>query len=281
VKKKLNLNELIWFLILIGFTCYFYMIISTNKIALYVHPKMVKYVRFAVCFFIVLVIFQGMNIFSNKKGKTIKVGYIMFLIPLTLGFLLKSEAVSVNSVINKGFSLTSQLKINTLKHKHITLSDGTEVCEHSDKDTHATDKGNISLNKPLESMTLEKDGAIDMTNENFIYNYEDIYGSPSKYVGRVINMKGFIYKQKELNKNEFILSRILVSCCAADAQLAGLLCDYSGGKIFNEGTWVNIEGTLGEQEYKDSKSGEISIIPIIKVNKIEKTDKQNNEYIYN
>ena len=281
MKKKLNLNELIWFLILIGFTCYFYMIISTNKITLYVHPKMVKYVRFSVYFFIVLVIFQGMNIFSIKKGKTIKLGYIMFLIPLTLGFLLKSEAVSASSVINKGFSLTSQLKINTLKHKHITLSDGTEVCEHSVKDTHSTDGDNISLNKPLESITLKKGEAIDMTNENFINNYEDIYGSPSNYVGRVINMKGFIYKQKGLNKEEFILSRILVSCCAADAQLSGLLCDYSEEKVFAEGIWVNIEGTLGEREYKDSKSGEISLIPIIKVNKIEKIDKPNNEYIYN
>ena len=53
------------------------------------------------------------------------------------------------------------------------------------------------------------------------------------------------------------------------------------GKIFTEGTWVNIEGTLGEREYKDAKSGEISIIPIIKVNKIEKIDKGSNEYIYN
>ena len=74
MKKKLNLNELIWFLILIGFTCYFYMIISTNKITLFVHPKMVKYVKFALCFFIILVIFQGKNIFSNKKAKRLKIG---------------------------------------------------------------------------------------------------------------------------------------------------------------------------------------------------------------
>ena len=120
-----------------------------------------------------------------------------------------------------------------------------------------------------------------MTNENFINTYEDIYGNPHNYFGRAINMKGFIYKQKGLNKDEFILSRIVVSCCAADAQLVGILCDYSEGEKFTEGTWVNIEGTLGEREYKDYKSGEISIIPIIKVNKIEKLDKQNNEYIYN
>ena len=135
--------------------------------------------------------------------------------------------------------------------------------------------------KSLESIALIKGGTIDMTNENFINNYEDIYGNPHNYVGRVINMKGFIYKQKGLSKDEFILSRILVSCCTADAQIVGILCDYSKVKVFAEGTWVNIEGTLGEREYKDSKSGEISIIPIIKVNKIEKIDKQNNEYIYN
>jgi putative membrane protein len=281
VKKKLNLNELIWFLILIGFTYYFYKIINTNKITLFVHPKMVKYIKFALYFFIILVVFQGRNVFTSKRTKILRLGYIMFLIPLALGFLLKPEGVSVNTVINKGFSLTSQLKINTLKHKHITLEDGTEVCEHSEKDINSTEVDNILLNKSLEGMTQVKSGVIDMSNQDFTNNYEDIYGSPHNYIGRVINMKGFIYKQKDLKKDEFILSRILVSCCAADAQLAGLLCDYDQGKVFAEDTWVNIEGTLGEREYKDSKSGEISVIPIIKVSKIKKIDKEDNGYIYN
>lgn len=281
MKKKLNLNELIWFFILIGFTCYFYMIISTEKITLFVHPKMVKYVNFALYFFIILVIFQGKNVFSNKKIKSFKLGYMMFLIPLTLGFLLKSEGVSAESVINKGFSLTSQLKINTLKHKHITLADGTEVCEHDQEDAYANENGKAPLKNSLESLAPIEDRIINMTNDNFINIYEAIYGNPYNYVGRDINIKGFIYKQKGINKDQFIISRVLVSCCAADAQLTGILCNYSEEKVFNEGTWVNIEGTLGEGEYKDTKSGEVSVIPIINVNKIEKADSQDNEYIYN
>ena len=41
----------------------------------------------------------------------------------------------LDSAISKGFSLTSQLKINTLKHKHTVLEDGTEVCEHNEEYT--------------------------------------------------------------------------------------------------------------------------------------------------
>lgn len=281
MKKKLNFNELIWFLILIGFTCYFYMIISTDKITLFVHPKMVKYVKFALYFFIILVIFQGKNVFNNKKIKSLKLGYMMFLIPLTLGFLLKSEGVSAESVINKGFSLTSQLKINTLKHKHTTLADGTEVCEHDEEEEYSNENREAPLKNSLESLAPKEDRIINMTNDNFINIYEAIYGNPYNYVGRDINIKGFIYKQKGINKDQFIISRVLVSCCAADAQLTGILCNYSEEKVFNEGTWVNIEGTLGEGEYKDTKSGEVSVIPIINVNKIEKADNKDNEYIYN
>jgi putative membrane protein len=281
VKKKLNLNELIWFLILIGFTCYFYMIISTNKITLFVHPKMVKYVKFALYFFIILVIFQGKNIFTNKKTKTLKLGYVMFLIPLTLGVQLKSEGVSIDSVINKGFSLTSQLKINTLKHKHITLTDGTEVCKHDEEEVYSTENMDGILKKSLESMKPIEGGIIDMVNEDFINTYEDIYGNPYNYVDRVINMKGFVYKQEGLSKDEFILSRILVSCCAADAQLVGILCNYTEGDGLSQGTWVNIVGTLVEREYKESITGEVSVIPMIKVDKIEKIEKEGNEYIYN
>jgi len=278
LKKKVNLNELIWFIILLGFTCYFYMIISTNKLTLFVHPKMVKYVKFALYFFIILVIFQGKNIYAFKKVKRLKLGYIMFLIPLVLGILLKPEGISTYSAINKGFSLTSQLKINTLKHKHTVLADGTEVCEINEEDT---DNASGTSKGALESISLLKGTTINMTSENFISTYDDIYGNPHEHIGRAINIKGFIYNQKGLNKDEFILSRIVVSCCAADAQLVGILCDYSDGKKFAEGTWVNIEGTLGEREYKDLKSGEVSVIPIIKVSKTEKLDKQNNEYIYN
>lgn len=282
MKKKINLNELIWLFILLGFTYYFYMIISTDKINLYVHPKMIKYVKFALYLFIGLTIFQGKNILSVKKNKKLKIGYIMFLIPLTLGFLLKSEGLSAYNVINKGFSLTSQLKINTLKHKHTTLDDGTEICEHNDdEESHSVDDDYVLLNEPLDSVAIVKGEIIDMTSENFINTYENIYGNPYDYVGRTINMKGFVYNQNGLNKNEFILSRILVSCCSADAQLVGLLCDYSQENVLTEGTWVNVEGTLGQYEYKDSKSGETNVIPIIKIDKIEQIEVENNEYIYN
>jgi putative membrane protein len=281
VKKKLNLNELIWFVILVAFTCYFYMNISTGKITLFVHPKMVKYVKFAVEFFIVLAIFQGRNIFSDKKSKPLKIGYFMFLIPLTLGILLRSGEISIDTVINKGFSLTSQLKINTLKHKHTTLTDASEQCDHDEKHDHDDYKPNVPLNNALESLQLVKGGTIVMTNKDFIKNYEDIYGNSCKYVGRVINMKGFIYKQKDLKEDEFILSRILVSCCMADASLVGLLCDYKGERVFTEGEFISIEGILGEREYKDTKSGVAVVIPIIQVTELEKVDKLSNEYIYN
>lgn len=277
MKKKLNLNELIWFLILIAFTFYFYMNISTGKITLFVHPKMVKYVKFAVVFFVVLSMFQGRNILSDKRAKPFKLGYFMFLIPLTLGILLRTGQISITTVINKGFSLTSQLKINTLKHKHTILTDMTEQCEH-DHDDYELD---VPINNALESLQSVKGGTIVMTNEDFINNYEDIYGNSCKYVGRAINMKGFIYKQKGLREDEFILSRILVSCCMADVQLVGLLCDYKGEGVFTEGEFISIEGILGEREYKDTKSGESVVIPIIQVTELEKIDKLSNEYIYN
>ena len=238
---------------------------------------MVKYVRFALFFFIVLSIFQGRNIFSNKRAKALKIGYIMFLIPLTLGFFLKAGEISVDTVINKGFSLTSQLKINTLKHEHTTIDGALEQCEHN----HVANVANDALNNPKESIQLVKDRTIVMTNENFIKNYEDIYGNSCNYVGRVINMKGFIYRQEGLREDEFILSRMLVSCCMADVQLVGLLCDYNGKEVFTDGNFVSIEGILGEREYKDPTSGETVVIPIIKVTEIKKINKLSNEYIYN
>ncbi|MCB2290711.1 TIGR03943 family protein [Clostridium sp. CS001] len=281
MKKKLDLNELIWFLILIAFTYYFYMNLSTGKITLFVHPKMVKYVKFSVVFFVILAIFQIKNIFSDKKPKSFKLGCFMFLIPIALGIFVRTEEISATTVINKGFSLTSQLKINNLKHKHTTLTDGTEQCEHDEKHNHGDYESNTPQNNVLKSSQLSKGETVIMTNEDFISNYEDIYGNSCKYVDRAINMKGFIYKQKGLMEEEFILSRILVSCCMADVQIVGLLCDYKGEVVLNEGEFISIEGILGEREYKDTKSGESVIIPVIKVNRLEKIDKLSNEYIYN
>ena len=169
-----------------------------------------------------------------------------------------------------------------MRNYKYTSSNQLLVIKLSDvENINPVENNNLTLPLPIESISPLKGETISVTNENFVNTYEDLYGNTKDNIGRHLYMKGFIYKQKGLDKDEFILARILVSCCAADAQLVGVLCDFSKVKGFTEGTWVNIEGILGQREYADSKNGNISIIPIIKVNMIEKTDKQSNEYIYN
>lgn len=64
--KRFNINELFKFIIMVGFTFYFYYLVLTDKLNLFINPKMVKYIIFASIFFTILTVYQFTKVFTVK-----------------------------------------------------------------------------------------------------------------------------------------------------------------------------------------------------------------------
>lgn len=250
--KRLNINEFIWFVILLGFTFYIYNLLSTGKIYFFIHPKMSGQVGLSLYGFAVLTLFQTKRIFNKSAHTGIRLGYIIFLVPLVLGFTVDPQVVSIDVAAQKGVIIAGTGSFKCTDHKH---------------ESHLI-------------RYYSEEGDIVVDQNNFVSKIVDICSDIECNRGKNITISGFIYRDDSFKENEFLISRILVSCCAADAQVTGIMCRTKTGRIPVVGQWVRVEGRLNSIKYTERYSGLEYTIPQIIVDKIEGIKNPENKYIY-
>ncbi|MUM18474.1 TIGR03943 family protein [Mycobacterium sp. CBMA271] len=98
-------------------------------------------------------------------------------------------------------------------------------------------------------------------------------GSSDTLAGRTITVTGFTLKEGERTD----LAKIVIVCCAADAQLARLHMTgpaAASASALPENTWVSVTGTVpGGQSYRGPSS-----IPVIEVTGLTRTDPPKSTY---
>lgn len=258
--KKFNINELIWFIILASFAYYIYELFNTEKINTYMHPKMFKYVIFSFAVFILLSIFQIRRIFIYSKIKRIKPGYIIFIIPLLLAFTVNPESLSAQIVSNKGVNIVNN-----------NLDNEEEAIINNDDDSVQLD---INVNRNINDTYYNTDG------EKFKYTLMELYENLDEMIGKEVELSGFVYREPDFLKNRFVISRLLMSCCAADAQVAGLLCEWDGANELQDNAWIKITGMIESTTYYNEYTDEEGSMALIKVTKVEGIKPPKDQYIY-
>lgn len=64
----------------------------------------------------------------------------------------------------------------------------------------------------------------------------------SDYVGKSVEVTGFVFHPGNLPEKTFLVSRFVIRCCAADATPVGLKVDYDWEKYFKTDEWVQVKG---------------------------------------
>jgi putative membrane protein len=100
--------------------------------------------------------------------------------------------------------------------------------------------------------------------------------NPSAFDGMEVDVVGFIYREPEMQANQFMVARFTMSCCVADAFAIGLpitVTDESTADLA-DGTWIRVRGTL--------KAGTFSgdAVPIITPTAVEPIDMPEQPYLY-
>ncbi|ERI92980.1 TIGR03943 family protein [Clostridiales bacterium oral taxon 876 str. F0540] len=238
--KKFNISEFIWFFILLMFTLYIYFLLYTGKITLFIHPKLVKYSVFSFIVLGELTIVQLFKIFTVKTRITRKNGYALFLLALIFGVFFAPGGLTSDIGDKKGVILVS-----------------------------SEDVENIGRHSHSEEQVIEGNDIV-FTEKNYIHYLEDLSANLDKHMGKKIKITGFVLKNDKLQKDEFILTRMLINCCAADSQVMGVTVKYDKAITLNKDEWVNVEGIVSSKGKQ----------PIILVQKITKVNKPSNPYIY-
>lgn len=93
-------------------------------------------------------------------------------------------------------------------------------------------------------------------------------------VNQPVDLIGFIhFDPNRLDKNEFWVSRYIVSCCVSDANGVGIITRYTGKFEKNEGEWVRVRGKMQISKRNDQD------MPVIDADLIETTELPANPYL--
>ena len=138
----------------------------------------------------------------------------------------------------------------------------------------ATVPTTFEVNMPTQSVTktVVVPENIEVQPEEFRTLTDPIFESPESYVGSTISISGYIGKAPGLEHDEYVLGRLLVWHCVADAYPAGVLLRTEQELI--ESQWYAIEGVLTTIE----KEG--ATLPIIEVHIVEAIEEPDVPYFY-
>lgn len=231
-----------WFMFLLGFAYYMYYLILSKKLYLFIHPKMTNYIIFSMVVLFLLSILEFKKILFDKKHITSV--SIIFFVPLILAYIINPQGLNSNIASNKG--VTSNIYSNQ------------------------ADLEKMAVNKNL--IRFNNDNFSDMTNE-ISYNL-------NKYKGKKITLSGFVYRDEHFSKNTFVTARMLIICCAADAEVTGLACRVKNNASPKNNEWISITGTINSIENFDKDYSDQKTIPIIDVESIKRINKPSSPYIY-
>ncbi|MGG7209919.1 TIGR03943 family putative permease subunit [Clostridium baratii] len=242
---RLNKRELIYLIILFFITSIFYYLIIGDNIEIFLNPRMNKYIIFAFIIFVALTINQFFNAFTINTFRAVRRGALVFLV-LILAFI-------------------SLIYRNDLKKELVNEEINKEISYEEDNFNEI-----YKITERLNSANKEDKNTIVLNSDNYTRIFPNIMENPNEFKSKKIKTEGLVYKSKEINNNEFTIAREVMSCCVADVQIVGLMCEYDNSVDLKENEWVSVEGVI---DVKDNK-------PVINVKEVIKLEKPKNSYIY-
>lgn len=119
-----------------------------------------------------------------------------------------------------------------------------------------------------------KDDVIKITTENYMSVMEAIYVFPDEFVGKKIQLTGFVYNDPDYPNQQFLF-RFGIIHCIADSGVYGLL-STGQTKSFDNDTWVQASGTLQMTYHGSLKQS----LPSLQLEEIFPISAPKNPYVY-
>lgn len=106
--------------------------------------------------------------------------------------------------------------------------------------------------------------------------YVDMLDHPEKYKGKTVEIQGRARKVKGFPKQELVIGRNAMTCCADDIQFLGFICKYKDAESLGADTWVRARGTVSFA-FKKAYRGKG---PVITLESVEKIPALQDELVY-
>lgn len=112
---------------------------------------------------------------------------------------------------------------------------------------------------------LVRQDIVQVTDKQFIETLTTIDLYRTAFIGKTIELTGFVYREDAMAKNQFGVSRFAINCCSADASPYGVMAKFGRGDTLATDEWVTITGKLGTTTYNDIEIIQINVEKVAKI----------------
>lgn len=283
----------------------------TGEITKLVNPKYLPLSQIASIIFLILFYIQITRIWTTKKhshpcchhedhdcGHNHDHGdapinlkklfsYLILTVPLMTGLLLPPKVLDAAIADKKGAMIIlsnqqQQQKLNIEENPEKTLDNqniyGYEnsLLDENHEDSVQLDNQNEISKEEFEQIkqNLAQSTNIVMNDAIYATYYDQINLNINQYKGREIQLTGFVYKEDDLEQNQLVIARFLITHCVADASIIGFLAELPDASSLQENSWVEATGVLDVSTFNATE------LPIIKMKKWKIISEPNQPYLY-
>ena len=247
--QRISKGAVLWTLTLGFMVLGLVYLFSSGQLGLYLHPRHWRGLAWGTLLLGVLCL---VSIQHWRSQWHLSWAHAIFLLPVILGLCWQPQMLTLEVVEQKGILFQ--------------LPSCGSGCSNSD-----------AVHLPV---ILGSDDTIVLTSENWLSVMEALWEETGKYLGREVEMLGFVYDDPTLGTDDFVLVRLVMTCCAADAEVAGLLCRFPQRGHLQVGQWALVRGRLAQTSFYNVHTGQILAIPYIEVEELQPADKPTQEYVY-
>ncbi|ULL18404.1 TIGR03943 family protein [Paenibacillus sp. H1-7] len=299
--RIISLHHFIKAAILFGFAMYIVSLVKTENILYYIAPRMVDYVKWSAVGFYAIAVYQVYQAFRSFWGSADAcdcdhdhtpsrsimkntVLYGMFIIPLLLGFLLPDLSMGSSLAAKKGMNLSSSSSVKkdsgaaaapaspSSTPPAQSANAGSTAAAGSSEELFPSDKFTEQYAKYAKQ--IYKSDLIKVKEELYMETLTTVDLYMDRFVGKKMELTGFVYRQEEMKDNQFVVGRFSIQCCSADAAPFGVLVEYERAKNFADDSWVTVTGTIQKTRFNDMD------IMMLKVEKIAAAEPSKAQYVY-
>ncbi|WP_297436636.1 hypothetical protein [uncultured Clostridium sp.] len=231
--KRFNLDQFIWFLILMFLSVILTFMLFTGKMFALIDSGRIISTSIMMIILYLLTIVQVSRIFTIPSRNGVKGGYFQYILLIfVLGVIMVIDIPKVS------------LEMKGVRLYHM---------DHAEGDGHTHKHG-----------VLGDGDTIYINEENFHDGIEELSAHIDKYIGKKIEIEGRYYKD-ERYKDDFIITALSMNCCIADSEYLGVLANYnkeSGIKIEN-GSKIKIIGEISSFNKDDRTLVKIDVLNLI------------------
>jgi putative membrane protein len=234
-------------------------LIITRELSYFINPRFQYLSIFSLIFLLILGCVQ-INHYKRPSAHRIGTwGYLIVLLPICAFLLFPSKPLDASIADQKVYTY-----VPTEKPKN--QSTNQQQLAQEDDSWEEPYKQKASELEKLSVITLSSKNYLEVTNVLMMY--------PEKFVGKKITSTGFVYREEGLKDNQFVLARLSMACCVADAGVVGFLIDTPLSNQFKKDQWYEIEGTF---EITKNETGEV---PGIKLKSYKRVPALKDSYVY-